>query len=116
MLEKLQEFNKEKGNDNDELVNIAARLNRMDATLQLEQDTRSLETAELGFQDAVDAKGYGGCQEGQARSEELYFISATVVCGQLQQSGAYPTNEVSMKFTWWPFRRGGPPEDAEQQK
>ena len=32
--------------------------------------------------------------------EELYFISATVGCGQLQQSGAYPTNEVSMKFTW----------------
>ena len=52
----------------------------------------------------------------QARSEELYFISATVACGQLQQSGAYPTNEVSMKFTWWPFRRGGPPEDAEQRK
>ena len=56
LLEKLQEFNKEKGNDNDELGNIAARLNRMDATLQLEQDTRSLETAQLGFQDAVDAK------------------------------------------------------------
>ena len=61
-------------------------------------------------------EGCGGCQEGQARSEELYFISATVACGQLQQSGAYPTNEVSMKFTWWPFRRGGPPEDAEQRK
>ena len=52
----------------------------------------------------------------QARSEELYFISATVACRQLQQSGAYPTNEVSMNFTWWPFRRGGPPEDAEQRK
>ena len=25
--------------------------------------------------------------------EELYFISATVACGQLQQSGAYPNNE-----------------------
>ena len=39
-----------------------------------------------------------------------------MACGQLQQSGADPTNEVSMKFTWWPFRRGGPPEDAEQRK
>ena len=56
LLEKLQELNKEKGNDNDELGNTAARLNRMDATLQLEQDTRSLETAQLGFQDAVDAE------------------------------------------------------------
>ena len=25
--------------------------------------------------------------------EELYFISATVVCRQLQQSGAYPNHE-----------------------
>ena len=78
----------------------------MDATLQLEQDTRSLEKAQLGFQDAVDAKDAEAAKRGK--------ISATVVCGQLQQSGAYPTNEVSMKFTWWPFRRGGPQEDAEQ--
>ena len=49
VFENLQEFNKERGNDND-----AARLNRMDATLQLEQDTRSLETSQLGSQDAVD--------------------------------------------------------------
>ena len=39
MLEKPQEHSKEDGkDDNDELRNIAARLNRMDATLQLEQD------------------------------------------------------------------------------
>ena len=64
----------------------------------------------------MDAKDAEAAKRGQARSEELYFISATVAYGQLQQSGAYPTNEVSMKFTWWPFRRGGPPEDAEQRK
>ena len=60
-----EEFNKEKGNDNDELENIAARLNRMDATLQLEQDTRSLETAQLGFQDAVDAKDAEAAKRGK---------------------------------------------------
>ena len=65
VLEKLQEFNKEKENDNDELGNIAARLNRMDATLQLEQDTRSLETAQLGFQDAVDAKDAEAAKRGK---------------------------------------------------
>ena len=65
VLEKIQEFNKEKGNDNDELGNIAARLNRMDATLQLEQDTRSLETAQLGFQDAVDAKDAEAAKRGK---------------------------------------------------
>ena len=45
MLEKLQEFNKEKGNDNDELRDFAARLSRQDIAAQLQQDTRSRETA-----------------------------------------------------------------------
>ena len=42
--------------DNDELRNIAARFNRMDATLQLEQDTRSLETAQLESRAAEEVK------------------------------------------------------------
>ena len=55
--EKLQELSKENGkDDNDELRNIAARFNRMDATLQLEQDTRSLETAQLESRVAEEAK------------------------------------------------------------
>ena len=66
MLEKPQEHNKENGkDDNDELRNIAARFNRQDATLQLEQDTRSLETAQLGFQDAVDAEDAEADQRGK---------------------------------------------------
>ena len=31
--------------------------------------------------------------------EELYFVSAAVTCGQLQQSDAYPTNEVYLVIT-----------------
>ena len=50
--------------DNDELRNIAARFNRMDATLQLEQDTRSLETAQLESRAAEEAN-----DEGAAKNE-----------------------------------------------
>ena len=57
MLEKPQEHRKQDGkDDNHELRNIAARFNRMDATLQLEQDTRSLETVRLESQAAEEAK------------------------------------------------------------
>ena len=70
----------------------------------------------MSSKNAVDAKDAEAAKRGKPRKEELYFISATVAYGQLQQSSAHPTNEVSMKFTWWPFRRGEPPEDAEQRK
>ena len=60
-----KELNKKNGKDDTELMDSAARLNRMDATLQLEQDTRSLETAQLGFQDAVDAKDAEAAKRGK---------------------------------------------------
>ena len=57
VLEKPQEHNKENGkDDNDELRNIAAKFTRQDATLQLEQVTRSLETAQLESRAAEEAK------------------------------------------------------------
>ena len=40
--ELFQEFSKENGKDNDELVEFAARFDRQDAAVQLQQDTRSL--------------------------------------------------------------------------
>ena len=56
VLEKPQELSKENGQDDDELRNIAATFDRMDATLLLEQDTRSLETAQLESRAAEEAK------------------------------------------------------------
>ena len=40
--ELFQEFSKENGKDNDELMEFAARFNRQDAAVQLQQETRSL--------------------------------------------------------------------------
>ena len=48
VLEKLQELSKENGKDDTELRDFAARFNRLDAAARLQQDTRSLETAQLG--------------------------------------------------------------------
>ena len=65
VLEELQEFNKEKGNDNDELRNFAARFN----SLQLEQKKISGDST-ARVPRCCGREGCGGCQEGQARSEE----------------------------------------------
>ena len=61
MLDKLQKLSKEVGKDDTKLRNFAAKLHRLDAAVQPQQSTRSAETKE----------GCGGCQEGQARSEEF---------------------------------------------
>ena len=77
VLEKLQEFNKEKRkDDNDELRNFAARFN----SLQLEQDTRSLETAQLEFQDAVDAKDAETAKRGKPEVRKLNSMTREELC------------------------------------
>ena len=57
MREKLQELIKENGKDDAKLRDFAA--NRLDAAAQLQQDTETIETAQLGAPQrraAVDAK------------------------------------------------------------
>ena len=48
VLEKPQEFSKENRKDDTELRDFAARFSRQDTAVQLQQDTRSPETAQLG--------------------------------------------------------------------
>ena len=82
----LQEFNKEKGNDNDELMDFAARFSRQDTAVQLQQDTRSPETAQLEFRAAEENKNGEEKPFSEENHnwvniktrEELYFIGATV--------------------------------------
>ena len=44
MLDKLQKLSKENGKDDTKLRNFAAKLNRLDAAVQPQQSTRSVET------------------------------------------------------------------------
>ena len=66
VLDKLQKLSKENGKDDTKLRNFAAKLNRLDAAVQPQQNTRSLDSAVQ----TPNCQGCGGCQEGQARSEE----------------------------------------------
>ena len=59
VLEKLQEFSEEIGKDDTEWRDFAARFNRLDAAVQLQQGAETLETAQLGAPQrrvAVEAK------------------------------------------------------------
>ena len=56
VLEKLQKLSKENGKDDTKLRNFAAKLNRLDAAVQPQQSTRSLETAQLGLRTVKDAE------------------------------------------------------------
>ena len=56
VLEKLQELSKENGKDDTELRDFAARFNRLDAAVQLQQGAGSLETAQLELRAAVEVK------------------------------------------------------------
>ena len=102
--ELFHELSEENGKDNDELRNFAAKFYRQDAAMQLQQSTRFLETAQLESRAAVETKN---AEEKSFLEEnhkwvnfmalrELYFIGATVACGQLQQSSAYPIMKILM--------------------
>ena len=90
--EKLQEFSKENGkDDNDELKNFEARFNR----LQLEQDTRSLETAQLESRAAEEAKDEEAAKNEliigqQAKDADVLKLQEIMTCGKL-----YPNNEAN---------------------
>ena len=56
VLDKLQKLSKENGKDDTKLRNFAAKLNRLDAAVQPQQNTRSLETAQLELRTAKDAE------------------------------------------------------------
>ena len=74
VLEKLQELNKEKGKDDTKLRNFAARFNRLDGAVQLQQGAGYLETAQLGAiqrRVAVDAKDEEAAKSGLAKLYEL---------------------------------------------
>ena len=102
VLEKPQEHSKEDGkDDNDDLRNFAARFN----SLQLEQDTRSLETAQLESRAAEEAKDEEATKNEliigqQAKHADVLKLQEIMTCGKL-----YPINVAitkrTMKFTWW---------------
>ena len=54
------------GKDDTESRDFAARFNKQDTAKQLQLDTRSLETAQLEFQDAVDAKVEEAAKRGKS--------------------------------------------------
>ena len=82
--ELFQELSKENGKDDTELRDFAAKFNRQDAAVQLQQSTRSLETSQLEFQDAVVAKDAEAAKRGKPEvrklnsmtREELYYSGA----------------------------------------
>ena len=96
VLEKPPEYSKEDGkDDNDELRNIAAKFNRQDATLQLEQDTRSLESAQLESRAAEEAKDEEATKNEliigqQAKHADVLKLQEIMTCGKL-----YPNNEAN---------------------
>ena len=103
-LEKPQELSKENGkDDNDELRNIAAWFNRIDATLQLEQDTRSLETAQLESRAAEEAKDEEAAKNEliiaqQAKYADVLKLQEIMTCGKLCPIIVAITKRT-MKFT-----------------
>ena len=98
--ELFQELNKENGkDDNDELRNIAAMFNRMDATLELEQDTKPLETAQLESRAAEEAKDAEAAKRSKPEvrklnkmtREELYYSGADERLSEMKRT---------MQLTW----------------
>ena len=86
VLEKLQELNKENEKDNTELMNIAARFNRLNVATRPQQDTRSLETSQLEFQDAVEAK--------DAEAAKVGKPDVNIMTRAVRKLFSYPINVV----------------------
>ena len=68
--ELFQELSKENVKDNDKLMEFAANFNRLDAALQLQQDTRSLETAQLEPRVAEEAMNAEAAKSGLAKPHD----------------------------------------------
>ena len=68
--ELFQELSKENVKDNDKLMEFAAKFNRLDAAVQLQQDTRSLETAQLEPRVAEEAKNAEAAKSGLAKPHD----------------------------------------------
>ena len=71
VLEKTQELIKEEGKDDTELRDFAARFDRLDTTVQLQQGAGSLETAQLECRAVVEAKDEEAAKRGLAKLYEL---------------------------------------------
>ena len=92
MLEKTQELIKEEGKDDTELRDFAARFDRLDTTVQLQQGAGSLETAQLESRAAVETK-----------DEEAAKRGASQMCGTLTKRTSrhdvreklHPNNEAN---------------------
>ena len=65
VLEKNQELIKEEGKDDTELRDFAARFDRLDTTVQLQQGAGSLETAQLESRAAVETKDEEAAKRGK---------------------------------------------------
>ena len=93
--------------------NFAARFN----TLQLEQETRSLETAQLEFQDAVDAKDAEVAKRGKPKVRKLNSMTREELC----YSGADRRLDAEQR-KWllaphqWKWRWCRPRDGSEQRK
>ena len=64
VLEKNQELSKENGKDDTELRDFAARFDRLDTKVQLQQGAGSLETAQLESRAAVETKDQEAAKRG----------------------------------------------------
>ena len=118
VLEKPQEISKDKRKDDTELMDFAAKLNRqvLDNPKSGLVKCADVLKLKMGKSDVwkPDKKPFleenHKCVNSKTL-EELFFKSATVGCGQLQQSGAYPNNEDFNEVclvtfpTWWTIRR-----------
>ena len=71
VLEKTQELSKEEGKDDIQLRDFAARFDRLDTTVQLQQGAGSLEAAQLESRAAVEAKDEEAAKRGLAKLSEL---------------------------------------------
>ena len=103
VLEKLQEFSEENGKDDTEWRDFAARFNRLDAAVQLQQGAETLETAQLGTPDdellwrprfGQPIKGADG-SETQSCKSDVWNPDKTLNI-PTRGSGAYPIMKNSM--------------------
>ena len=82
MLEKSEELSKENGKDDTKLRDFAARFNRLDAAVQLQQGAGSLETAQLEHRAAVEAKDEETAKNGLAKLHEL-IVEQQIKCADV---------------------------------
>jgi len=70
-LQSLETLTADSGKDDPDLRDFAARLNRLESAVQLQQGAGSLETVQLELRAAVEAKDFSACKAALAKLDEL---------------------------------------------